>query len=149
MAVRRSWKPRHAGPGSAVRTRSALADVANTVGVLLKAGAQPGSADNDGITPLHWAAGHGMTNVARLLIEAGADVNARDTSSYTPLHQAVSSGHLEVARVLIGVGADVNVTSIHDETALTFAEQNRVVTSDGHDPFEPLRILLREHGAGG
>ena len=145
VAVRRSWKPRHAEPGVAVRTRSNLGDVASTVDVLLKAGALPGSPDNDGITPLHWAAGHGMTNVVRLLIEAGADVNTRDASSYTPLHQAVSSGHLEVARALIGAGADVNVRSSQGETALTFAEQTRAVTSAGKDPFEFRRDLLKDH----
>ena len=146
VAVRRSWKPRHAEPGVAVRTRAALADVARTVSVLIEAGAEPASPDNDGITALHWAAGHGMTNVVRLLIEAGADANARDKSSYTPLHQAVSAGHLEGARVLIDAGADANVRSSHGETPLTFAEKNRAVTSAGQDAFEPLRKLLREHG---
>ncbi len=148
VAVRRSWKPRHAEPGLAVRMRAPLADVANTIRALLEAGAQAGTADNDGITPLHWAAGHGMSDIIRLLIAAGANVNARDKFSYTPLHQAVSAGHLEAARVLIDAGADVNVRSSHGETALTVAERNRAITSAGEDAFEPLRELLRAHGAG-
>jgi ankyrin repeat protein len=147
VAVRRSWKPAHAQPGMTVRTRPALGDVADTVRALLDAGAAPGAADDDGITPLHWAAGQGMTSVIRLLVSAGADVNARDKSSFTPLHQAVGPGHLEAARTLIDAGADVNVKSSHGETALTFATQNKAVTRAGQDVFEPLRNLLREHGA--
>ena len=146
VAIRRNWAPSGEMGGIPVRTRASLGDVIETVGLLLEAGAQAGASDTDGITPLHWAAGHGMANVCRVLLDAGADVNACDLSSYTPLHQATSSGHLEAARVLIEAGADVNVRSTHGETPLTFAEQNKAVSSDGSDPNEPIRQLLRQHG---
>jgi len=39
---------------------------------LIAAGADVNQADNDGWTPLHWAAGEGHTEVAEALIAAGA-----------------------------------------------------------------------------
>jgi len=149
VAIRRKWKRQHSEPGMTFRTRADLTDVTNTVRMLLEAGAIPDSADNDGITPLHWAAGKGLTNIVRLLIEAGANVNARDSSLYTPIHQAVSSSssHLEVARMLCEAGADPNSRSIHGETPLTLVEGNRAVPSNHEDPHGPLKKLLRDHRA--
>lgn len=146
VVCRRSWRSRHVDQGMAIRVRAGLSDTSNTVHILLEAGAQPGSADNDGVTPLHWVSGKGMTNIVRLLTGAGADVNAVDEHSYTPLHQAAGAGHLEAARALIEAGADVNVRSSHGETPLTFAEGLRAVDSDGRDPTGPLKNLLLERG---
>eukprot|EP00438_Fugacium_kawagutii_P011163 Skav227737 [mRNA] locus=scaffold3513:135245:136901:+ [translate_table: standard] len=57
---------------------------------------QDKAAREDSSAPLHWAAGHGHTGVARLLLEAGAqkDHGAAD-SGWTPLHSAVLGVHLE------------------------------------------------------
>jgi ankyrin repeat protein len=42
----------------------------------------------DGLLPLHRAARHGNTALAKLLITKGANVNARDATGWTPLHHA-------------------------------------------------------------
>jgi ankyrin repeat protein len=141
LACRRSWKAKRIG----VRTLPVLGDVASAIRLLIEAGARATAADNDGITPPHWAAGQGMADICRVLIQAGANVNARDSSRYTPLHQA-ASGHLEAARVLVEAGAEINAKSAHGETALWFAEQNRAVDSSGRDPNEPLQQLIRQRG---
>jgi ankyrin repeat protein len=41
--------------------------------------------DNDGQTPLHFAARGGWVDVAGILIDKGADVNAKDKAGRTPL----------------------------------------------------------------
>jgi hypothetical protein len=44
--------------------------------------------NNDGSTPLHWAAKWGNTKTAKLLGELGADPEARNNSGRTPLDSA-------------------------------------------------------------
>ena len=63
----------------------------------------------DGMTPLHFAAQNGHETLTRLLIEKGADVSAADEDEWTPLHRAARRGHEAVARLLIEKGADVSV----------------------------------------
>jgi ankyrin repeat protein len=59
---------------------------------LLEQGADVNTRDELQLTPLHWAAIYGKTEVAKLLIEKGADVNARDKNQRTPLHDAAMTG---------------------------------------------------------
>ena len=62
--------------------------------------------DNDGLTPLHWAAVEGHKAMARtLIVEFKADVNAKDNDGWTPLHRAAAGGHQATARTLISYGA--------------------------------------------
>ncbi|KAH9902976.1 ankyrin repeat-containing domain protein [Cubamyces lactineus] len=44
--------------------------------------------DEDGRTPLHWAASSGSVDIARYLIDQGADVNRGDSGGWSPLHIA-------------------------------------------------------------
>ncbi|KAI0649177.1 ankyrin repeat-containing domain protein [Trametes meyenii] len=64
--------------------------------------------DEDGRTPLHWAASSGSVDIARYLIDQGADVNRGDSGGWTPLHIAASGGFDDVVTELLGSGADVN-----------------------------------------
>ena len=57
--------------------------------------------DEEGDTPLHYAADKGHADVARALIEAGASVRAANQQRKTPLHLAADRGHTEVSTALL------------------------------------------------
>ena len=75
----------------------------------------------DGETPLHVAAAHGIPEIVTALIEAGADVNARATGGMTPLHVAALSEKPEIVTALSEAGADVNARMKAGETPLHLA----------------------------
>ena len=89
---------------------------------LLRQGADPNAAQNDGMTALHWAAADNDAEIARTLLYAGATVRATTRlGGYTPLHLASRSGHAEVARILLDAGADANAVTSTGVTAMHFA----------------------------
>ena len=65
--------------------------------------------DNDeGETPLHWAASSDDADVAAALIDGGADVEAPGGSIGTPLDNAIGYGCWNVARLLADRGARID-----------------------------------------
>lgn len=68
--------------------------------MLIDAGADVNAKAIFNETPLHVAAGKGMTDIARLLLECGADRNARDERGITPADEAVACGHADLADLL-------------------------------------------------
>ena len=87
-----------------------------------------------GMTPLHYAADEGHTEVVELLIANGVEVNGKDEDGRIPLHFAANSGHKEVVELLINNDADMNAKS-YDYTPLNWAKRHPE-TAD----------LLRKHG---
>ncbi len=77
--------------------------------------------DEDGETPLHWAAAAGHAGITALLIERGADVNAVDEDGETPLYLAAYWGKTAAATVLLVHGADINKPDEDGETPLHWA----------------------------
>ena len=76
----------------------------------IEVGADPNAKNNDGETPLHYAAAGDNNNPAVItaLVKAGADVSAKDKSGETPLHNAAQNKNPEVITALLNAGADVN-----------------------------------------
>ena len=92
---------------------------------LLDAGADPTVRDEDGTTPLHWAA-ENTSNPAVIvaLLNAGADPNARDEDGTTPLVSAILAiltANPAVIVALLDAGADPNARTDDGWTPLHWA----------------------------
>ncbi|XP_074583364.1 putative protein S-acyltransferase 23 isoform X2 [Curcuma longa] len=72
--------------------------------IIAKYGADHDPPDNDGRSPLHWAAYKGYTDVIRLLLFRDAYQGRQDGNGCTPLHWAALSGNLEACTVLVYAG---------------------------------------------
>ncbi|KAJ8897283.1 hypothetical protein PR048_002629 [Dryococelus australis] len=82
----------------------------------------------EGLTPLHVAAIHGRTDMARLLLERGArpDVVTRARKA-SPLHLACQNQQLRTARLLLQAGCNVNLADARGNTALHYCCDTRLV----------------------
>ena len=66
----------------------------------LNAGADVQQQDEQGWTPLNWAAGKGNVEIVSLLLDRGADVFRTGRDQRTPYKIAVAAKHTDVARLL-------------------------------------------------
>ncbi len=82
------------------------------------------TADNQGNTPLHAAAGKGHIESVNTLLKLKADVNCTNNQGDTPLHLAASKGHVEVVKALLQKGAKANFLNSQGKTAKDLATQN-------------------------
>ncbi|KAK2558254.1 Ankyrin-1 [Acropora cervicornis] len=71
------------------------------VDVLIKSGADPDTAKEDGERALHLAARCGNVDVVKLLLREDTEVARRSKSGDTPIHFACHNGHYEIVRVLV------------------------------------------------
>lgn len=62
--------------------------------------------DENGLTPLHYAARGGFVEGIGLLVQAGAPIDVRDDYEFTPLLWAAASGHLNAIEKLESLGID-------------------------------------------
>ncbi|VDD85284.1 unnamed protein product [Enterobius vermicularis] len=71
--------------------------------------------DDDGKTPMHWAAEKRHTEIVRILVENNADLNAKDSDKVTLMHWAAENGRTEIVRILAENNADVNAKNKNNE----------------------------------
>eukprot|EP00300_Choanocystis_sp_HF-7_P016074 c19288_g1_i1.p1 GENE.c19288_g1_i1~~c19288_g1_i1.p1 ORF type:complete len:199 (+),score=31.50 c19288_g1_i1:35-598(+) len=89
-----------------------------------------------GITPMHWAARFGRTDVMEVLMKYGANINATSKSRYTPLHWAVLAGQEDdCLEWMLNNGADWNIRTSEGMTAEMLAH------SEGKD--EAAQVLCK------
>lgn len=118
---------------------AAVADAADTVRRLLADGHPPDDAQEDGITPVMWAARHGAIHAMAALLDSGADPNAHDKrNGWTPLLHAVHKQQPQAVRLLLERGADANSAAPGGITPLLMA-------ADDPDPSTVEALL--EYGA--
>lgn len=120
---------------------AAVANAADRLIALLAEGHPADETDEDGITPLMWAARYDARQAMRVLIDAGANVNARDASNrWTPLLHAIHRQHPDVVTLLLAHGADPNLATPEGITPLMMAADDatpaiaRALLAHGADP---------------
>ena len=84
------------------------------VSVILDAGFDPDTRDDDGKTPLHYAARNDNPVVTSILVDAGARPNVRDNDGWAPLHLAAQNGSRLAVSILLDAGADANAKTYDD-----------------------------------
>ncbi|CAN6163315.1 unnamed protein product [Urochloa humidicola] len=89
--------------------------------IVAKWNADPDVPDNDGRSPLHWAAYKGFADSIRLLLFLDAYRGRQDKEGCTPLHWAAIRGNLEACTVLVQVGKKDDLM-VKDKTGLTPAQ---------------------------
>uniref|UniRef100_A0ABD2XM54 Uncharacterized protein n=1 Tax=Trichogramma kaykai TaxID=54128 RepID=A0ABD2XM54_9HYME len=99
----------------------------NVAEVLLKNGANPNLADEDGSTPLHYICSRECDDhLAELFFQMCDDsnhslqVDARDKLDRTPLHLAVCNKNKKAAKFLLQRGANPNLANKNGSTPLHF-----------------------------
>ena len=91
------------------------------------------------MTPLFWAAAHGLPALAKRLLASGdIDVNVKNYIKWTPLHIAAFHGRTGIVQLLITQGADVNAKNNGEKTPLDLAKRR------GHTEIVEL---LKKYGA--
>jgi ankyrin repeat protein len=99
-----------------------------TIETLLDNGADIEARNQDGSTPLDWAATFAQTDVLKLLIQRGAKTNVADKYGNTPLISAACecavatmNSAYDVMKILLDQGANVNARNKDGKTALIMA----------------------------
>ncbi|XP_010527024.1 PREDICTED: probable protein S-acyltransferase 23 isoform X1 [Tarenaya hassleriana] len=72
--------------------------------IIANYGADYNALDNEGRSPLHWAAYKGFTDTIRLLLFRDACQNRQDNKGCTPLHWAVMRENIEASTLLVHAG---------------------------------------------
>ncbi|KAF9277727.1 hypothetical protein BGZ68_009056 [Mortierella alpina] len=90
------------------------------------------SQEEDGITPLIYAACFGHTAVIFMLLDAGAKIDARDNFGWTALIWATNNKHEHIVRLLLEHGASPAAQTLKGRTVADFLR---------HDPNDNTRIV--------
>jgi hypothetical protein len=125
---------------------STLSDAAQegrtaTVDELLRAGADPNSANDSGGTVLMTAIAFQHPDVVRRLLKAGARVNVRDDRGMTALMVAAKYRSPEIAQALLEAGADPTVRDDSGQNAAGW------VSDSGGPELQALRNRLERAAA--
>jgi ankyrin repeat protein len=96
----------------------------------------------EGMTPLHFAAGHGDIDITRDLISSGAKIDVKNKNGETPLFNAAQYGHYLVVDLLLQKGASAGTRDASGRSPLKAAEDN------GIDSFRRDRLAAVLQGKG-
>ena len=108
-----------ASNGMAARIRAVVADG--------RAGENLSPGDEEGATPLHFAAAEDRVDAVEALIAAGAGLEATTDEGMTPLFLAVMMGQAGAAKVLLDAGANPDAANEDGETPRSMAEEPELI----------------------
>ncbi|XP_004608498.2 ankyrin repeat domain-containing protein 55 isoform X1 [Sorex araneus] len=75
--------------------------------------------DNEGMTPLHWAAFHNQPQHTQMLLKKGADPTLVDKDFKTALHWAVQSGNRILCSIILNHHQGPSIINYDDESGKT------------------------------
>ena len=110
---------------------SAVSNLQSTMQLLLKNGAQVNETDENGNSPLHYAAQGGHDHLATMLLDSNVNVEAKNKSQISALEQAAAKGHENFVRLLLDRGAEVSSKPGFRDNALYGASLNGSTTLVG------------------
>lgn len=111
-----------------------------TTQVLLDAGANVMTVDDDGWTPLHFTSAAGYADLTKLLLTAGAYATTSAKGGWTPLRLASYNGNHEIVQLLLGGNADQKAATQDGWTPLHTVSDNghsEIVTATPKVPEPP------------
>eukprot|EP00004_Rigifila_ramosa_P010616 TRINITY_DN2254_c1_g1_i3.p1 TRINITY_DN2254_c1_g1~~TRINITY_DN2254_c1_g1_i3.p1 ORF type:complete len:1464 (+),score=327.19 TRINITY_DN2254_c1_g1_i3:559-4392(+) len=101
-----------------VNDRATHQDIADTMAILLKHGANPNAQNNQGMGALAFVAEFGNHLAMRVLLDAKAAVEIASVSGQTPLILAAEDNHVECVRALLEHHASTKIKNRAGYTAL-------------------------------
>ncbi|XP_039398796.1 ankyrin repeat family A protein 2 isoform X5 [Mauremys reevesii] len=96
--------------------------------------------DEEGFTPLMWAAAHGQIAVVEFLLQNGADAQILGKGRESALSLACSKGYTDIVKMLLDCGVDVNEYDWNGGTPLLYAVHGnhvkcvKILLENGADP---------------
>lgn len=118
------------------------------VGELLGSGADVNQQDEQGWTPLNWAAGRGDLDIIQMLVGRGADVTKVGRDLRTPYKIALAAGHREAARFLREAEAEAGGGAT-GESERKYVKAYRLEELRKFDGWREERINWKEDGDAG
>jgi hypothetical protein len=138
-----------AGPGSGPLYRAAVTGAAGAAEALLRSGARPDVADDEGTPVIFHTLKLQDTTIFDMLVRHGADVMGRDARGYTLLMAAAWHRRWPQARMLLERGIDPTAQSRYGDTLQTILETAHMDDRDLADPeYRALIADLAAHGVG-
>jgi len=108
-------------PGSEIHQAVVRGDLEAVKTLIEKEPACIHSKDQEGNTPLYYAAGGSSQEIVKLLIQKGAHINDANLEGVIPMHVAAYAGRVPIAELLIEAGADINARNTFGDTPLHWA----------------------------
>ena len=87
------------------------------------------------MTPLHWAAYNGQSNICRLIIDEVQEKYPVSKDGRTPFHNAAYKARLDVCKLIIGTVEDKNPADSEGHTPL------HIATVSGNLDFSDLYLM--------
>ncbi len=107
------------------------------VKILIRNGVDVNLADDNLITPLHWAVEYDNDEIVELLLQNGANPGVLDSLGERPLHWAAWTGHIRSAKVLLKYDREVLFENCGGFTPIDLAVQQ-----EHHDLAELLQTYI-------
>ena len=82
--------------------------------------------NNQGYTPIYWAAHYGHVEIVKILTPLTKNPNAGDKLGNTPIHEAACNGHTEIVKILACLTDNPNAANNDGDTPASVASNEEI-----------------------